>query len=105
MKRLDELGISHAPWKCATDDNGEIIGIENRCGFYVGRFAVDVKPNDASLIAAAPKLYGALREAVKSYCEGCNDFVNEDQRCDPSECPARKWRAVLAEAAGDGGEA
>ena len=66
MKNIDELGISPAPWKCATDDNGEVIGIENGRGFYVARFATDVKPNDARLIAAAPKLYGKAYEVAEN---------------------------------------
>ena len=111
MKRLDELGISPAPWRIGEEDCDGIVedildsgfGDESISGLVVYDGCMDKA--DASLIAAAPKLYEALREALKSYCEGCNDFVNEDQRCDPCECPARKWRAVLAEAAGDGGEA
>ena len=111
MKKLEELGISPAPWMVLTV-NGSLHSVEASPCFIGDLMHIatvcnmrKARPSDARLIAAAPKLYEALREAVKSYCEGCNDFVNEDQRCDPCECPARKWRAVLAEAAGDGGEA
>ena len=103
MKCINELGISPWPWtnvirtkrpfmvnQVWDSRNGEILS---------GGYGESVP--DATLIAAAPEMYEALREAVKSYCEGCNDFVNGDQRCDPCECPARKWRAALAKASGE----
>lgn len=102
MKKLEELGISPAPWEVIPYTlcgdicfaNGETMFMRDK-GIEPPRIA------DARFIAAAPDLYNALREAINSYCEGCNDFVNGDQRCDPCECPARKWRAVLAKASGE----
>lgn len=99
MKSIDELGISHAPWKCATDDNGEIIGIENRCGFYVVRFAVDVKPNDARLIAAAPELYECLRKFVNDVV--CRRATKDCDNCKMALCWVKKAKAVLAKASGE----
>lgn len=97
MKKLEELGISPTPWKIRVGDfEFDVVDTNNE---IVSEYQF-IKP-DIRLIAASPKMYEALREAVKSYCEGCNDFVNEDQRCDTCECPARKWRAVLAEAVGE----
>lgn len=98
MKSIDELGISPAPW-----DGDHYAHYVASAGEVGSRLCVasDVRSCDLNLIAAAPEMYEALREAVKSYCEGCNDFVNGDQRCNPCECPARKWRAALAKASGE----
>ena len=99
MKKLEELNISQTPWKCATNDCGEFVGILNGRGFYVAKFAYDVKPQDASLIAAAPKLYARLYDAWSRVC------FAPSMKC--KECPyngmfCSEWRAALAEASGEG---
>lgn len=107
MKRLEELGISPTPWNIlygefpAECGGGMYVdGIVERNGCTrVDRYVVIA---DARLIAAAPELYECLRDAIESYCDGCNDFIGRDQKCEPCECKARKWRAVLAKAAGEG---
>ena len=99
MKKLDELNISQTPWKCATNDCGEFVGILNGRGFYVAKFAYDVKPQDASLTAAAPKLYKGLYDAWHQTCLNpktkCKDCAFNGLRCS-------EWRAALAEASGEG---
>lgn len=108
MKTLEQLGISPAPWKVAMDDIAMVFSGSKYPSLSTPHICeVDIiddperKCNDIKLIAASPELYDALREAVKNYCEGCNDFVSGDQVCDPCECPARKWRAALAKASGE----
>lgn len=95
MKTLEELGISPAPWKCATDDYGEFVGTLNGRGFYVAKYAYDVKPQDARLIAASPKLYEAAYDVV-TYCEK-NHLVPSEQ----FKPVLARLRAAIAEAAGE----
>lgn len=107
MKKLEELGISPAPWECATNDRGEFIGTLNGRGFYVAKFSYDITPNDARLIAAAPELYKFLREAVVENCHDCGNLDNEmsayqdDFVCHNDKCFVKRWRAALAKAAGE----
>ncbi len=75
MKRLDELGVSPAPWRAfcsnvetlawvdsfATED-----GVADMCA--KGRERCNA---DARLIAAAPDLYEALRVCMRQMCEYC----------------------------------
>ena len=90
MKKLEELGISPTPWKCATNDYGEVVGIENGRGFYVARFAVDVDQKSARLIAAAPDMYEALLDA-EAKLDALEPYCNE----------LEKIRAALAKASGE----
>ena len=65
VKKLEELGISPAPWKCTTYIVGKAkLGeIRTLDGFKIG---VDLKKPDALIEAAAPDLYdaGQKTEAV-----------------------------------------
>ena len=103
MRKLSELGISPAPWKCATNDCGEFVGILNGRGFYVAKFAYDVKPQDARLKAAAPLLYDALYDAVKERCRACDNHREGLVCVKFGTCPVHKWRDALAASSEEGG--
>lgn len=101
MKKLEELGISPAPWKVVHDEGcdwSEVRDAKNNdvtCGSEVGFCGV----NDAPIIAAAPKLYECLREAVELYkCE-----TRSCDKCLNVRCWIIDATAALAEAAGERG--
>ena len=99
MKSIDELGVSPWPWKTATNDCGEKIGIVNGRGFYVARFATDVNPRDARLIAAAPEMYERLYTIVHHVV--CSCPRKDCETCNANTCWVKKAKAVLAKAAGE----
>ncbi len=74
MKRLDELGISPAPWRAEGGPMAAIV-YENRptqeCA-SVCAITGERRNADAALIAAAPDLYEALREVVDEMCQNCS---------------------------------
>lgn len=96
MKRLDELGISPAPWKCETNDQSEFIGILNGRGFYVAKFAYDIRPSDARLFGAAPKMYKALYDILPI----ARNRMPSQPTLEEIEV-LQNAEAVLAEAAGE----
>ena len=69
MKTLEQLGISPAPWKYIGyhyHRNGEYIHLGEvwvKGGKH--KIVVDISQPDASLIAAAPKLYEACYEMLR----------------------------------------
>ena len=73
MKTLEQLGISPAPWKYIGyhyHRNGEYIHLGEvwvKGGKH--KIVVDISQPDASLIAAAPKLYEACYEMLRYYYE------------------------------------
>ena len=73
MKKLEQLGISPAPWKYIGyhyHRNGEYIHLGEvwvKGGKH--KIVVDISQPDASLIAAAPKLYEACYEMLRYYYE------------------------------------
>ena len=102
MKTLNELGTSPAPWTAtAGADGGVVVNDENRHGIATcGHTAEgDVDFANARLIAAAPDLYEALREAVTERCRMC---VSEGDYCSPEDgyCFVRRWSKVLEKAGG-----
>ena len=64
MKRLDELGVSPAPWKAYTnedfDSNDEVRDENDEL------ILCDAPHANARLIAAAPELYEALRLVLET---------------------------------------
>lgn len=96
MRRLEELGISPTPWRFSDDGMGEC---DIRCSGvsygddYEGEdiIAQSVQKKDASMLAAAPKLYKALRFAYGVIFENWA-YDNDD---------FEMIKAALAEAAGE----
>lgn len=97
MKKLEELGISPAPW-----------GIENTPNILHPDIISSVKTDivcigcrnyaNASLISAAPELYECLREEFEKVC-------TNDGKCTEcqfvGQCRVKKLRTALAKASGE----
>ena len=104
MKRLEELGISPAPWTVSPRDN-TIVTTHN--GYRVAAGCCeryDGGRENARLIAAAPKLFECLREAVLEMCHeclSCGGYPSYECKDPNDRCFLAKWRAALAEAAGE----
>ena len=112
MKRLDELGVSPAPWKVGEDYDYCFVfdGKEDRAICAIqwagtrdenGHSEDSAKRANARLIAAAPDLYECLREAVISRCGGRCAWSNgwECQFLDEM-CEVQRWRKALEKAGG-----
>lgn len=102
MKKLEELGISKAPWG-TYQTKKEVAVTTSVEGFGDLESALCRGPrrkSNARLIKAAPKLYECLSEAVEDKCHFC--VADEDERrelCD--QCIVADWKDALAEAAGE----
>ena len=100
MKKLEELGISPAPWRCVCykykhDHLGEIRFADNQI------LCLDLRWQDAKLAAVAPEMYEALRCST-NFIEHTVQFVeNEDIKNALREI-ADKNKSVLAKATGEG---
>lgn len=125
MQRIEDLKISPFPWEhrqnsgydeetgefntsdSVHDANGEAL-----TDWWNGETYGEINPNaeaDARLIAAAPKMYEALRETIEYICRDCvhhaatidGDKLKDEECMLREPCKAHEWRAVLAEASGE----
>ena len=105
MKRLEELGVSPAPWQATCNDAETTTWVFSRATTADVATMCAVKRErcnaDAALIAAAPDLYECLREAVISRCGGRCAWSNgwECQFLDEM-CEVQRWRKALEKAGG-----
>lgn len=98
MKRLEELGISPAPWFVDEDSNIGCHYISHSIRPNERRIRIVAKPNyhfaeykaDVRLVAAAPKMYARAWELITAF----------DERI-MSPKHIEELRAALAEAAGE----
>ena len=103
MKMLEDLGTSPAPWTATVDAAFvEVVHDENgSCVATCGHTAEgDVDYANARLIAAAPELYEALREACKMYCAICAYWKEREEKYCPSCHVWRRWHKALEKAGG-----
>lgn len=104
MKKLEELGISPAPWKCTTYIVGKTkLGeIRTLDGFKIG---VDLKKPDALIEAAAPELYdaGQKTEAVLTGLFKLDEFAAllKSGAADALIACRDEMRKALAKASGE----
>lgn len=106
MKKLEELGISPAPWRVITV-NGSLHSVEAYPYFIGDLMHIDTvcnlrkaRPSDARLIAAAPKLYDALCGLLEIVCDDCKSAYKVDCKC--VKCPRVKAAEAALAAAADG---
>lgn len=98
MKKLEELGISPAPWrvtKAINADWGKSLIVMSKGGGAIPTLL----PENARLIAAAPELYEALRRYVVGTvcCRADRDCV----RCPNTLCIVKGATAALRKAGGE----
>ena len=103
MKRLEEFGVSPAPWQATCNDAETTTWVFSRATTADVATMCAVKRErcnaDAALIAAAPDLYESLREAVEKRCGWCawKDGSAPDV-C--AKCDVPRWRKALEKAGG-----
>lgn len=95
MRKLSELGISPAPWKIDDPGDGLQVCAPDGCTVcFMG--GVIETPANARLIAAAPKLYEALRKITEE-----QECGKDCKACKNDLCVIQECKAALAEAAGE----
>ena len=103
MKRLEELGVSPAPWRVEERPMSSIV-YEGRTTHECASVCASIgtrREADMKLITAAPDLYECLREAVISRCGGRCDWSNGWECQFPDEmCEVQRWRKALEKAGG-----
>ena len=88
MKKLEQLGISPAPWRI----NDHVSVLDRYYEIISGQYG-PYNWHNAHLIAAAPELYAALFEMVEMYRDGGSyDYEQE---------VIKMAKAALAKAAGE----
>lgn len=113
MKKLEELGVSPAPWKIDNGSDGWSI-VRDAKGMYAATPDGDEETEAVSnsrLIAAAPELYDALQQIMQ--CWGASVFDEGGMACDTplyckhagcghKTCPVfLRAKDALAKAAGE----
>ncbi len=106
MKRLDELGVSPAPWTMeryspeSTEDGRDIKDANKQpvgCTYTISEHAIA----DARLIAAAPELYDIVWEMVHERCRDCQSLDRAADRCTLADNSCfQRWRKALEKAGG-----
>ena len=104
MKKLEELGISPAPWKVCEERSlgGDVVGVECadvKADLVAGD--VILKEADANMMSAAPDMYDAIWDILFkctkiTNCRNCKG--NELGNC--GGCPLGKAMAALEKAGG-----
>ncbi len=103
MKRIEELGVSPAPWTALSGDDGYRPCICDADGRYVLSYTGRKNRNaDAALVAAAPELYEALRKVVDEMCQNCSLAAVGGDGCMlvDNGCFVKDGRKVLEKAGG-----
>lgn len=110
MKTIEQLGVSPAPWTVAVEDRRDyrLFSVEADNGAGITDFDCCPEQFDhhegfanASLIAAAPDLYEALRDCVGEMCKFCKE--TEIGKCLPCESGCeimRRAKTALEKAGG-----
>lgn len=105
MKTIEELGISPAPWKkyvgvysfWVDDNSGEFVCMKNSTSMNDR----NIGKRNASLIAAAPDLYEALRECVGEMCKFCGETeIGKRLPCEMGCETMRRAKTALEKAGG-----
>ena len=115
MKKLEELGISPAPWevKHHPEESSDEFEILSADGKFVGPIAIGygIPKSMANFLAAAPDIYDALQQIMQ--CWGASVFDEGGMGCDtplyckhagcrPETCPVfLRAKSALAKAAGE----
>lgn len=108
MKKLEELGISPAPWKYIGyhyHKNGEYIHLgEVRVEGGKRQIVVDISQPDAAIMSAAPDMYAALWKQCfgETTTVNCGKCGGDDHgvECCSKTCPLYDARMSLAKASG-----
>ena len=107
MKRLDELGVSPAPWQAVWHKAKALAWVDSlKCEDGVAEMCSPITERchaDAALIAAAPNMYEALQEAVVESCHDCDAYDRDHgDRCGQADgsCFVQRWRKALEKAGG-----
>lgn len=95
MKNLEELGISPTPWKKVNEYG--FLKFRDSEGYDVACVYGEDDKNiiaNGNVLAASPKMYKYLSEAVEMQCYDCKGG-------DCYNCQVGRWKDALAEASGE----